>query len=254
MPTRPDLSTEVTAFVLTVGEPTTLECIVALERQTHRVKIERIENVAPMDRALQAIIDRCTTKYFIQVDADMILYPDAVQRLHRFIESQPANVYQALIALHDEHLDRDIIGVRIVRHEVAKKYPFCAVQGCETDQMKRAAADGFTTVARIGNGIGVAGVHKQTVSPQACYERYRTLFRRSRKDEGIEWVQPYAADFLKRLIEKPNETNLYVFLGAVAGMIVPLDVAEGEKNALSTPEELVRLHNHFQGVFSCHKE
>jgi hypothetical protein len=249
-----DLRDKVTAFVLTVGEPTTLECIVALERQTHRVKIERIENVAPMDRALQAMLDRCTTPYFIQVDADMVLYQDAVQRLYRTIESQPPSVYQALISLHDEHLGRDILGVRIVRHEIAKKYPFRAVQGCETDQFRRAEADGYHTVARIGKDIGVAGVHKATQSPQACYERYRTLFRRARKSEGIDWVRPYAAEFLQRLIRDPNEANLYVLLGAVAGMLAPLEVDEGEKNALVIPAELVRLHNHFQGVFSCPKE
>jgi len=244
-----DLRDQVTVFVLTVGEPTLLECLIALDRQETKVRVERIENVVPMDRALQMMLDRCQTPYFVQVDADMILYPDAIRRLYRSIVAQPPNVYQFLISLRDEHLERDILGVRIVRHAIAAKYPFRPVQGCETDQFRRAHADGYTTVAKIGQGIGPAGIHRTSLLPRAVFERYRTLFRRARKDEGIEWVKPYASTFLRRLIEDPNETNLYACLGVVAGLLAPLDVEEGEKNAAVVPDELRRLYDHFEGVF-----
>jgi len=244
-----DLRSEVTVFVLSVGEPTLLECLMALDRQETKARIERIENVVPMDRALQVMLDRCETPYYVQCDADMILNPDAIRRLYRSIMAQPAHVYQLLIALADTHLEQDILGVRIVRHAIAKKYPFQPVQGCETDQMRLAAQDGYTTVARIGPGIGPAGVHKTSLVPREMYGRYRTLFRRSRKGEGIEWVKPYAAKFLRRLVEDPNEVNLYACLGVVAGLLAPLDVEEGEKNAAVVPDELRRLYDHFDGVF-----
>lgn len=251
---KPDLSDEVTVFVLTVGEPTLLACLAALRQQTCTFKLEKIENIAPMDRALQAALDRCTTKYYVQVDADMILKPDAIARLYAFIESLPGDTMQALISLYDQHLGRDILGVRIVRHAIAKRYPFRPVQGCETDQFRRADADGHLTVCRIGPNIEVAGIHATVLSPQSAYERYRTLFRRARKDEGIDWVAPYARDFLRRLISSGSEADLFVFLGTVAGILAPLDVEEGEKNATVVSDELMRLYDYFEGVLpNCQK-
>src|SRR5690348_11399473 len=82
MENRPDLSAEVTAFVLTVGAPSFDECMRRLDRQDCRFRREVIDHVAPMSQALQCMLDRCETPYFIQVDEDMLLYPHAVRTLH----------------------------------------------------------------------------------------------------------------------------------------------------------------------------
>ncbi|MBI4341822.1 MAG: hypothetical protein HY599_00470 [Candidatus Omnitrophica bacterium] len=73
---------DLTVFVLSTGEETLPDCLRALEGQTHPVRVERITGVAPMSRAFQAMPERCVTPYFVQVDADMLLDPDAIERLH----------------------------------------------------------------------------------------------------------------------------------------------------------------------------
>ena len=73
---------ELTVFVLSTGEETLEDCLRSLERQTCRFRLERITDECPMSRAFQAMPQRCATRYFVQVDADMLLDPDAVERLY----------------------------------------------------------------------------------------------------------------------------------------------------------------------------
>ena len=74
-----DLSNQVTAFVLTVGsEENFRECMAQLERQSVRFAVDVIDHVAPLSAALQEMIHRCRTRYYVEVDEDMMLAPDAI--------------------------------------------------------------------------------------------------------------------------------------------------------------------------------
>jgi hypothetical protein len=164
---------------------------------------------------------------------------------------QPPSTHQVLISLYDHHLEREIMGVRLVRHAVAKNYPFRAVQGCETDQMWRAMRDGHRTVALLGLNVLPAGEHGTQFTLESAYERYRTLFRRARKDEGIEWVVPYAQVFAKRLHADSRSVDFWALLGAIAGTLSPLDVEEGEKTADHVHEEFRHLSALFERSEPC---
>jgi hypothetical protein len=73
MKMQADLRSDVTVFVLTVGAPSFAECMQRLDAQDCRFTREVIENVAPMSRALQCMLDRCHTPSFVQIDEDMLL-------------------------------------------------------------------------------------------------------------------------------------------------------------------------------------
>ena len=61
---------DLTIFLITTNENTTKEAYKALLEQNCNFKIIEINNIFPMYRAFQKMSDLCTTKYFIQVDAD----------------------------------------------------------------------------------------------------------------------------------------------------------------------------------------
>ena len=59
------------------------------------------------------MIARCTTPYFIQVDEDMVLHPDAVSRMEQQMAQAPADVGMICFHLYDEDRECPIQGVKI---------------------------------------------------------------------------------------------------------------------------------------------
>lgn len=92
----------VTVFVVSAGEEVLADCIEALDRQTCRFRLERIADVYPMSAAFQAMPDRCRTPYFVQVDADMVLEPDAIETLHGEIVGTGPRTVQVSGQLYEE--------------------------------------------------------------------------------------------------------------------------------------------------------
>ena len=72
-------------FVSTVGYPTYQECLEGLAAQDSKFTLKIVDHVAPMSAALQRMQDECTTPYYVQVDEDMLLYPQAIRTLHERI-------------------------------------------------------------------------------------------------------------------------------------------------------------------------
>jgi hypothetical protein len=93
---------DLTVFVISSGEETSNDCMAALDAQDSTFLIEHIRDVAPMSAAFQAMPDLCRTPYFIQVDADMILKPDAVGKLYNAIRQSPFWVYRIAGTLYEE--------------------------------------------------------------------------------------------------------------------------------------------------------
>ena len=78
------ITAKTTVFILTVGDITFTNCKKAIEDQTYKnFKMNIISNFHPFSIAAQEMIRRCDTEYFIQVDEDMMLQPDAVQKWKR---------------------------------------------------------------------------------------------------------------------------------------------------------------------------
>src|SRR3954449_6099230 len=95
-------STDLTVFVITTGDEPLEDCHAALDAQTCEFERQEISAVYPMGAAFQAMPDRCTTKYFVQVDADMILAPEAIATLYEAIRKAPPWIYMVAAKLHEE--------------------------------------------------------------------------------------------------------------------------------------------------------
>ena len=85
----------------TVGAPSFATCTRFLKEQDCRFRLQIIDSHAPMNAALQKMIDDCETEFYVQVDEDMLLYPHAVRTLFERMIQHPAH-----IALHVEYLLR----------------------------------------------------------------------------------------------------------------------------------------------------
>jgi hypothetical protein len=241
MSERPDLSRELTVFVLTVGSSTFEKCLAQLQSQDCMFRFELIDHVAPMSAALQQMHERCETPLFMQVDEDMILYPHAVRTLYRHMREAAPEVAQVTYQLWDPHAERVIYGLKIYRHELVKRYPYRNVQGCEWDQFSRYHADGLLDIRipiedEFSLGEAVLGEHWCNASNFLLYERYRTLemkWRRHDKDRlttSVPWVEEQATVFLRRFFETASLPDLYALLGALSGRLAPLDGTPAEKD------------------------
>lgn len=232
-------NTEVTAFLLSCGEKSVESAREALYEQNMPITIKEIQNVAPMSAAFNEMLSRCETPYFVQVDADMILDRNAIKRLYDWIQASDPAVYMEFGQLLDVFLDMPIVGVKIYRHEIAAKFPYRNVAGCEMDQLNRAKAEGYKVIGHWD--CPALGLHVLPTAPQAIYDRYRTLWLRMRRgDSGMSWVADLPRAFLNKYLQFGEDSHLWAFLGCVAGDLDPDPTAtlaaEGEKDYRRTPK------------------
>lgn len=250
-----DLSQEVTGFVTTVGAPTFEQCCQHLDRQDCRFRREVIDHVAPMSAAFQRMLDDCRTPYFVQVDEDMLLHPEAIRTLHATIAAEPAEVVMYAADLFDPHLERCIVGVKIFRHEIARRYPFAPVDAFEVDQLARMEADGFcwrkATAGRTPVPGQTLGVHEIGSEPERIYERYRRLaLRAAERPGGMRWFQEIPGELLQRFLDDPSEANYLAVQGLIAGTLR----ADGrvqparDHRQYGRAEEMARLHEIFANL------
>jgi glycosyltransferase involved in cell wall biosynthesis len=232
---RPDISSEVTVFVSTVGAASYPECLTHLVNQDCRFRMEVIENVAPMSAAFQQMLDRCKTPFYVQVDEDMILHPFAIRRLHDWIRAAAPDVALVVGWLWDMHLGRGIQGVKAFRHAICRRYPYSDVQSCEKDQLQRMQRDGFRYLrppeeVPTQDDPATLGLHGAHYDPRSMFERYATLEqRRCRHPEKLAWFADHAVQFIDRFRADPSEINLMAVMGLLAGCLSG-DEQVGEKD------------------------
>ena len=242
MTTKPDLRDELTVFVLTVGAPSAPECLKRLEEQDCRFRTDVIRNVAPMSSALQCMLDRCRTSFFVQVDEDMLLYPHAIRVMHEKLTQTSADTAIVTCHLFDNHAARVIYGLKIYRHTIVRHYPYAEVKGCEHDQIRRFKSDGFVDFRfpiddEFSPSDLTLGEHGDDFwTPLSVFERYLTLERKLRRHSdatpmtSVTRVEEYAHFFLRRFLEEGDELDLYALMGVIAGRVAPASGRGREKD------------------------
>jgi len=231
-----DLTKEVTAFVISSGEPSTPQCVSALRNQDCTVKVEVIRNVAPMWRAFQQMIDRCKTPFYVQVDADMILRRHAIRTLYENIKSKPKTA-QYVAWLWDHDVNRRITGVKIYRHSICKQFPYQESLSCEMTQNEALKVAGYKIdVSPWGTGRSVKtypdglqeevwadkdclGVHNASQTPLMAFQRWQRLMQKHRALPWMQWLGIYPKLLMEEWQKNPTTINQAKFLGAVAGLV-----------------------------------
>lgn len=219
-----DLREDVTVFVTTIGMPSYPDCLAALARQDSLFRIEIIENVAPLTQALQMMLDNCRTPYFVQVDEDMILHPHAIRTLLTHAKEAGAAVAGVVYNLFDAHLGRGILGVKIYRHEIVRRYPWTP-DTTVFERNRRIESDGHSIVCMPHGADApaehphVLGLHGTKWTPRLIFERYYTLRLWRKHSADLGWTDRYFAEFVKRFDKEPDALNFYALMGMVAGTL-----------------------------------
>ncbi|TKB82891.1 MAG: glycosyltransferase family 1 protein [Nitrospira sp.] len=143
-----------TVFVLTVDDPAFQSCMEALDKQEgHPFKLEIIRNVSPFSAAAQEMITRCMTPFFIQVDEDMVLHPDAVSRMERQIVQAPPEVGMICFHLFDEDRECPIQGIKIYRTELLKRVSFQDLKASEMNLLDQMGEQGISSELRMESSM-----------------------------------------------------------------------------------------------------
>ena len=219
-----DLRKIVSIYVIHSGNnPNYEDCVKALENQGAIFDVQEIENIAPMSKAFQLMLDLCRTMYFIQVDSDMVLNPNAVITMyHQIARSGNAMECYALI---DSHLDFPIQGVKIYDARVFSQFPYNQSHpSCEVEQLDRVVAAGYKWQAH-GE---VMGYHSPKWTDEGIFERYYNLAQKYRL-YGYNWMGPELEKKLEAIFLKdPSSVNWFACAGYIEGKIG--DLIETEKD------------------------
>jgi hypothetical protein len=203
---------DLTVFLISCGKNPNFEnCLEALKNQTIKFKIDIVKNYAPMAKAFQQMLDRCKTSYFVQVDEDMILQSNAIEIMYNMIKSTNKNESMVCFRLHDTHLDLEIQGVKIYKHDIFKKYPYNhGCLSCEMEQLKRMKEDGYDYLIKAK----VLGEHSPLWTNELIFDRYFIFMQKQN-------LLSLPKTILEIYQKTPNELNLYAFLGAISGILLP---------------------------------
>jgi MoaA/NifB/PqqE/SkfB family radical SAM enzyme/glycosyltransferase involved in cell wall biosynthesis len=229
---------DLTVFVISSGHnPCYDACLQSLNSQTVSFKIEIIKDVHPMSKAFQCMIDSCKTRYYIEIDEDMVMNANGIEILHKYaIQSAPMT---AMIAckLIDVHLNFEIYGVKIYKHDILKRYPYdLSSMSCEVEQIDRMKNDQY----KVALMTDVVGQHAPYWSNEGIFDRYRNLLDKF-KQFRYPWTGDLPAKLWSMLKTQPTEQNMYALLGAYTSLITEtVQVGEKDFRNRNAPFETMR--------------
>jgi len=215
-----------TVFVLTVDDPVFPACKAALDAQQGTTfRLEIIRNVCPFSTAAQRMIRDCRTDYFIQVDEDMILQPDAVASMEAVMAAAPDDVGMICFHLFDDDRDLPIQGVKIYRTALMKSLMFQDVKASEMDLLEQMGRRGIHWILHPD----VKGRHGTAYTVDSIYRRYKTMY-----EKDIRQWNVLTSDIRRKADayrQSGDPLQLFALLGAVHGIINAPLAADREKDA-----------------------
>lgn len=254
-----DLSKEITVYVISTGEPSTAECQRRLGNQDCLFQRDTIANVSPMFLAFQTMLDRCQTRYYVQVDSDMLLEPTAIRTLYEGIKGQGDKCAQYVCWLWDDDVERPIQGVKIYDHQVCSKYPYDNSISCEMTQNQRLSQDGYSIVAAPLTGMEhdgatwqrtacCLGTHFASQTPAMAFARWQRLLQKHRQLPWMGWIGEYPQRLEKSWLADPtNEIKKARYLGCISGMAGEIPTGEMDSR---TPNQDYRRISAYVGEHS----
>lgn len=244
-----DLSETLTVFIIRSGQnPNYIDCLNSLKKQTVNFLLKEIVDIAPMSKAFQKMIDDCETEYYIQVDEDMILDENSIEKIYDEVISSDDKVAIVAHMLRDVHLDFDIYGIKGYKHSILKNYPYnLKIISCEVDQMNRMNVDGYST-SMIEK---VVGRHSPKWSPELIYERYFDLMEKWKKFK-YHWMGEIPAKLLKIFQDSPSNINLYALMGALSSIYTEEPIRNREKNFRLKDDNFERIKEMLQKKYFFH--
>lgn len=204
-----DLSNKLTVFLLKSQNNINLPNVMdAIKKQSVTFKFEIIENVTPLAAALQEMINRCTTPYYIQLDEDMVLNSEAINIMYNAINNND-EFFCRIFPLTEKSINQTIYGIKIFNHDIMARYSYNLNSNiANVELFQQMEKDGL----KYHNETTVVGLHSPLWTPETIYNRYYILSKKI-KTYTDELNGGYG-DLHKKFREKlANEFNLLDFWG-----------------------------------------
>jgi len=221
------IPSDVSALVLSIGEPYVERAIESVRKQTlPAAEIVRVDGVSPVSRALNEGVSRIRTEFFVEVDADMVLFPRCFEDLRAGADSRDVGiVWGALI----DPLMGPTSGVKLYRTEYARETGFPETLSPDTDYQHTLAKRGIASRVRLSDPRPeearpvwhAFGLHEPEYSHAYVFRKYEVLGRRYRyRDHRTMYVHR-----LERLRLSGSKTALTARVAMAHGLFLP---AEGD--------------------------
>jgi hypothetical protein len=226
---------DLTVCLISCGELTEKECLDAIEPFRGKVVFQEVRNTYPQIAALKKMTEQVETPYLVPLDADMLLYPDAFDRIRKSIDkfSHQENWHSILFPLFDTLTQKKIMALKVLRTSILKQIPFEESATPDVIHYKRLTEAGYISINKyldkqpIGDHV-VRGKH-------FCYHKYRDVYRTLRV-HGREWdsgvfmggrnldekAQKHYNYFLTQYLLTNNMDYLYCIAGMTDGILSDL--------------------------------
>jgi glycosyltransferase involved in cell wall biosynthesis len=210
---------DVSAVVLTMGEPTTRKAIDSLRRQTMLPReVIVVRGKAPFHKALNTGAAQVKTPFFVQVDADMILDPHCIAALRGNMSRRIGIV----VARLRDALIEQVVGVKLFRSKCFESEVFQNSISPDTDFVNAIARRGWETVYIGSLGAdqwATFGEHRPTYTFSYTYHKSLREGRRYRHRRSISGLQRH----LGRLELSRNPSALVAQIGLAHGIFLNAD-------------------------------
>jgi hypothetical protein len=205
--TRPE--SDVSAVLLTIGEPTAAAALDSIHAQTLAPRdLIVVRDETPFHRAFNRGAAGVATPFFVQVDADMRLDAHCFAALRRGVRRSSGVVVGQL---RDELLGR-VVGVKLIRTACFALSPFPNSVSPDTDFGAAIARRGWTTTHL--DRLATLGEHRPSYSTEYTYRKYvleGSRYRYRRRPEGLRWV-------VERLDDSTHPAAIAAQIGLAQGL------------------------------------
>ena len=198
---------EMTVFVVTYKEKTISECLKALNNQSCTFNLKIIKNLYPMSSAFQYMPDNCKTKFFIQVDGDMILKKNAIKKLYETMLKQPFFIYRVSYPLQEKGFGK-AGAIKCWRKSIFKFFKFSDSRTVDRTFHNKVKLIGL----KYRHYDEILGEHKSKV------DNFSTYLKSKSNIEKWKYLKKPFEQYAKNYLQKSFE-NKYEFLGTVLGAI-----------------------------------
>lgn len=223
------IANDLTVFILTTDKRLLSYCMAALQRGTLQPgTVTLIENVTPLDKAMQLQNELCQTEFYFTLDEDVELTPDGLEKMYTTIKNSSAKMFSAQAHYSDKWWGAQICCARIYRTALAQKFPYKRATGCDWCQWEEAKKAGYDWVRMPG----IVGAHAYRHNAEQIYSRMFYWMLKTRERGFFGKPEEFLARMINRMREnKTDEKGIAAFAGAFMGASVPLDEWNAERDA-----------------------
>lgn len=228
-------------FLRTAGEETTAAALDALQRESP-VPVQVIKGVIPVHRSFNACLDRAREPFFFVVDADVVVFEGALDRMLAVMKSASPDVAIVMPLLRDEFLDDEIYaGFKLYRRDATCGLSY---SDCLDDDHRFNAETLPAAGYRVIHLEEVLGVHGIAETSASAYKRGRVRTQKYRLREVQEGRtfglhKPLIRQLL-RWADRRDDRDLAYVLGGVIGLLrAQLD--DGSFDPVEAPTEFKRI-------------